>query len=237
MWHVLHTATAAAAVTEGQTQITHHTEKATTFRRIVSDSRKILTKAHFFIALYGKVSSGIYHSERVFLHSETRGDGGASGTDESLVRCARSCEPSCVDASHASGAGGALAYSAVFDSPLWTSVWRDPRGLRHLQRKKSIRHRKLRSPWVFMVCSAINYCIRNTLKSHFVRLNLYVCSLMQISNQPITYRRGQDDLPKLRPRICFSDAVKIRPVEFSKAAAVKCFVLFFHLSKPSKLTT
>lgn len=120
---MLHTATAGAAVTEGQTQITHHTEKATTFRRIVSDSRKILTKAHFFfVALYGKVSSGIYHSERVFLHSETRGDGGASGTDESLVRGARSCELSCVDASRASGAGGALAYSAVFDSPLWTSA-------------------------------------------------------------------------------------------------------------------
>lgn len=72
------------------------------------------------------------------------------------MRGARSCKPSCVDASRASGAGGALAYSAAFDSPLWTSARRDPRGLRHLQRrrKKWVRHMN-----VYGVLSAINYYI------------------------------------------------------------------------------
>lgn len=65
------------------------------------------------------------------LHSEIRGDGDGSGTGESLVRGARSCEPSCADVVRASKAEGVLAYSATFDSPLRTRAPVDSHHLRH----------------------------------------------------------------------------------------------------------
>lgn len=63
-----------------------------------------------------------YHSEWIFSVQDTRGDCADAGMGEMFVS---SCESACEDASDASKTAGALAYSAMFDFPVWVSRWGD----------------------------------------------------------------------------------------------------------------
>lgn len=67
-------------------------------------------------------SSQRYHSEWIFSVREIRDGGDGADMGERSLRGVNSCETVCGDASDASEAGGARAYSALFDFPLWMSA-------------------------------------------------------------------------------------------------------------------